>query len=261
MRPGWLQHSISINTEHALARGFEFNVVELGTPPLFEFQQAYLDSPACKDPPDTAEYATCHANKVAGFARENANWKKLDVIAAYLERDAADYVMFLDADVVLSSRTGHSPVHRFIDELNSVGKDIQFADEDWNLGKAAGVGQINGGVILVRNTAWSLKYLRGLLDAHGKQCKGNEQMCFISSHKNNLYGARDHVHINSGIQWNRHPGHGPKDLVRTTLAFTRACCAASCVRACMRVVRAGGDVLVLPAFCTFAGTGTCTACS
>ena len=215
-RPPWLQHSIAINTEHAAARGFDFKVVELDTPEMFEFQQTYLDSPACKEAPDTPEYKRCYANKIANFARENANWLKLEVIAGYLEEDAADFVLFLDADVILNSRTGHSPVHRFIDELNNAGKDIQFADEDWDPKKPQAVGQINGGVILVRNSEWSLKYLRGLLAAHGKQCKGNEQMCFISSHKSNMFEARDHIHINSGIVWNRHPGHGPADLAQGT---------------------------------------------
>jgi hypothetical protein len=51
-----------------------------------------------------------------------------------MERDEAEYVLFLDADVILYTQPGHDPVNKLIAEMlaQSPPRDIAFGNEDWD---------------------------------------------------------------------------------------------------------------------------------
>jgi hypothetical protein len=96
----------------------------------------------------------------------------------------------------------HDPVARMIETMNTEAVDIMVADEDWR----GAVGETNTGVVLVRNCNWSITFFTEILQMQANNvCKTNEQACFRSLVAQDHNHAKTHVHVDSGLKWNRHP--------------------------------------------------------
>jgi hypothetical protein len=70
------------------------------------------------------------------------------------------------------------------------------------------VGATNTGVVLVRNCNWTISFFTDILRMQADNiCKTNEQACFrslIVKDEAPMHAQR-HVHVASGLVWNRHP--------------------------------------------------------
>lgn len=139
---------------------------------------------------------------------------KLDVMANYLETNAAEYVLFIDADVVIWTRPGHDTLEVLIKHLEALGKDVMYADEDWvknDKGEPNSKGRLNGGMIFAKNTPWAARFFRNISAYHSEilpRCTSNEQLCMRTYVENNHNNAQDRVVVASGNVFNRHPNSG-----------------------------------------------------
>ena len=121
MRPLWLNTSLMYNTDHCERFGHTFEIVYRDTPAPTSWQARN-----CKNA-EQAKEDKC----IAGLHRKNANWLKLSTVLGYLEGNAADWVLFVDADVVIHTRPGMNTLRAMITELEGTGKQVMFGDEDW----------------------------------------------------------------------------------------------------------------------------------
>jgi len=162
------------------------------------------------------------------YERENFNWEKHLMLLEYLESpESFSYVMMLDADAALV-RTDHNTLGEMAAILETTGKDLLVADEDWLVN---GAGRVNGGLLFARNTPWTRKLFRDLFDCHytgfnkdlNFYCTSNEQIAL-----NDLMARPnfpDHILVTSGKKFNRggctlwHCGEGITDESMTQLSM------------------------------------------
>eukprot|EP00039_Didymoeca_costata_P008824 m.117066 g.117066 ORF g.117066 m.117066 type:complete len:579 (+) comp14245_c0_seq11:305-2041(+) len=202
--PYWLNTTIENNIDHCDRHGRKFVVREFPPQPLLPFQ-VKVSHEVCASQETEALKQDCTMKTMANFHREQANWLKLQVLLDYCESDAAEYFLFLDADVVMMTRPGHDPVGRAVELMNEKNVDILWANEDWQ-----NQYQLNGGFILVRNCEWSKTYFRTLLEDHKAArsgCNQNEQMCMRGAIQSGRIGVDTHGHVASGKIFNCHPNY------------------------------------------------------
>ena len=144
------------------------------------------------------------------------SWLKLETISEYLASTTPpEYVLMVDADVVIHTVPNHDNIQVMIDTLAASGKSVMFGDESWGDHNAAL--RINGGVMFARNTPWAKAFFKNLTAPHPQggrselRCKNNEQLCLRDWYEKNIHSSQDGVLLASGKIWNRHPKIGMAD--------------------------------------------------
>lgn len=158
------------------------------------------------------------------YCRANVNWEKYQMLVDYLAEEKApgkprySHVLSLDIDATFA-RADRDSMQAMASEMDRRNASLMVADEDWRGPKHGGTDWINGGVVMVRNTPETRRFLRSFLDAHedprgsGWQCWENEQLClrkFIQDPKLTVPGLEikdrlQFIHVASGMSYNRHP--------------------------------------------------------
>lgn len=208
-RPNWLSTALAYNRDHCARYNHPLEVVQALGPEFFPFQRERCD----KHPPDSAT-SSQRRNCYMGAHRENCTWYKLRWLLQHLMNNTAEYILFIDCDAIIKTYPEHDTVNIMIDYMNSMnGVDMLVADEDWQcvekgtpFDRCSQKGATNTGVILVRNCEWVRTYLAEIVSMQeDRRCGSNEQACFRALYGRNTSGARAHIHIDSGLMWNRHP--------------------------------------------------------
>jgi len=139
----------------------------------------------------------CEANS----DRENNCWEKSAMVLRYLEEFGAPHVLLLDADAALVHRE-RDTVANLISELDSAGKDLLLANEDYK--KRGGADRINCAMMFVKNTAFTRRLFASLVRTHvegGSRCK-SECNCLQEWLKSDPE-LKQRLLVVSGLRYNR----------------------------------------------------------
>lgn len=152
------------------------------------------------------------------WERENFNWEKHLQLAEYLknERRQFTHVLMMDADAAFS-QLRRDTLREMATALEEANKEVFLTNEDW---LQNGEDRINGGLIFVKNSKFSLNLFQDTFEAHvvgpgrgdrglekwrigieDRRCGGNEQDCL-----NQLRGLPEffeHTLLSSGLRYNR----------------------------------------------------------
>eukprot|EP00039_Didymoeca_costata_P014793 m.243376 g.243376 ORF g.243376 m.243376 type:complete len:509 (-) comp16097_c0_seq53:579-2105(-) len=208
----WLKNAVAYNVDHCLRYNHTLAVINMKGPDFSDKQKRN-----CETNPRNEQDPNARVNCYRASHRENCTWRKMSWLLEKLLENVAQYLLFVDCDAIIKTRPNHDTVSSMIDVMNSRNDThMMLANEDWQclekkqpLDKCALT--TNTGVMLVRNTDWTKQFLTEIVKRQSlRQCPTNEQSCFRNMYNQDYKGAKNHIYISSGLQWNRH-GLRPKN--------------------------------------------------
>jgi len=198
VRAGWLRAVLATNAAHVRQHNQAMVIRWQPTEP----QLTAWQTERCQK--ENTDMDQCRLDN----ERENFNWEKHLLISEYLESpENFAYVIMLDADAAFVN-PDHDTLGEMAALLESTGKDVLVADEDWLLN---GEGRINGGLIFAKNNEFTRKLFKDLFECHftgfnkdfNLGCTSNDQIALNDLVFGPRPQYRSHFLITSGKKFNR----------------------------------------------------------